>query len=88
MSGNVWEWCSDYYTNTYYTTLLNEHPKGVANPTGPEKTFDPQEPYAKKECCEADLLCNDSYCSGYRVARSMKSTEDSGMEHVGFSCVR
>ncbi|WP_317169232.1 SUMF1/EgtB/PvdO family nonheme iron enzyme [Mucilaginibacter humi] len=34
------------------------------------------------------FLCNDSYCSGYRVARRMKSTEDSGMEHPGFRCVQ
>ncbi|MDP9041257.1 MAG: formylglycine-generating enzyme family protein, partial [Bacteroidota bacterium] len=33
------------------------------------------------------FLCNDSYCSGFRVARRMKSTEDSGMEHLGFRCV-
>ncbi|MDB5257736.1 MAG: formylglycine-rating enzyme family protein [Chitinophagaceae bacterium] len=89
MSGNVWEWCSDYYDNSYYTTLLNEHPKGVANPTGPEKSFDPQEPYAQKRVMRGgSFLCNDSYCSGYRAARRMKSTEDSGMEHVGFRCVK
>jgi formylglycine-generating enzyme required for sulfatase activity len=33
-------------------------------------------------------LCNDAYCSGYRVARRMKSSPDTGLEHTGFRCVR
>lgn len=86
MAGNVWEWCADYYNNTYYSTI--SRPEGIKNPTGPAKSFDPDEPYAVKRVIRGgSFLCNDSYCSGYRVARRMKSTEDSGMEHLGFRCV-
>ena len=84
MAGNVWEWCSDYYHHTYYKTVA----AGVKNPPGPAQSLDPDEPYAKKRVIRGgSFLCNDSYCSGYRVARRMKSTEDSGMEHVGFRCL-
>jgi len=86
MAGNVWEWCADLYNNTYYSTINT--PTGVKAPRGPDKSFDPEEPYATKRVIRGgSFLCNDSYCSGFRVARRMKSTEDSGMEHVGFRCV-
>ena len=84
VAGNVWEWCADYYNSSYY----EEVKQGIKNPKGPAKSHDPNEPLAKKRVMRGgSFLCNDSYCSGYRVARRMKSTEDSSMEHVGFRCV-
>lgn len=87
MAGNVWEWCADYYDNKYYATI--NKPEGISNPKGPSKSYDPDEPYAVKRVVRGgSFLCNDSYCSGYRVARRMKTSEDSGMEHLGFRCVQ
>ncbi|MGF7073430.1 formylglycine-generating enzyme family protein [Mucilaginibacter sp. 3215] len=86
MAGNVWEWCADLYNNNYYKTVSS--PAGVKNPKGASKSYDPDEPYAIKRVVRGgSFLCNDSYCSGYRVSRRMKTTEDSGMEHLGFRCV-
>lgn len=86
MAGNVWEWCSDWYDHDYYRALEKTTSR---NPKGPAKSNDPAEPFAVKKVLRGgSFLCNDSYCSGYRVARRMKSSPDTGLEHTGFRCVK
>ncbi|RZK65664.1 MAG: formylglycine-generating enzyme family protein, partial [Pedobacter sp.] len=85
MSGNVWEWVSDWYTPDYYATLGDV----TNNPKGPQTSYDPDEPYvAKKVTRGGSFMCNATYCKGYRVASRMKSSPDTGLQNTGFRCAK
>lgn len=86
ISGNVWEWTMDWYSAKYYLDLANIQSN---NPKGPKKTFEVYHPNATHKVVRGgSFLCNDSWCSGYRNARRMRLSPDSGMEHLGFRLVK
>ena len=75
MSGNVWEWCSDWWSATYHLDGLRQDPQGP--PKGQAKVTK-----------GGSYLCHASYCNRYRVAARTHNTPDSSTGHIGFRLVR
>lgn len=74
VSGNVWEWCNDWFSRDF-------HLKAAAdNPHGPESG-------TTKVIRGGSFLCHYSYCNRYRVAARSSNTPDSTASNMGFRCV-
>jgi formylglycine-generating enzyme len=87
MIGNVWEWTSDLYNVHYFATLATDKP--TDNPTGPDQSYDPNEPGVLKYVTKGgSFLCASNYCSNYRTTARQGTAFDSGMSNVGFRCVK
>lgn len=84
MSGNAWEWVSDWYRPDYYRTLAAAG--AVADdPRGPSSSLDPDEPgVAKRVQKGGSFLCSDDYCGRYLPGARGKGEPRSSASHIGF----
>lgn len=88
MSGNVWQWTSDWYRPDYYQTLAS---RGgiVRNPQGPAASYDPSEPGVPKRVQKGgSFLCTDQYCMRYRPGARGKGDVSTGASNIGFRLVQ
>jgi sulfatase modifying factor 1 len=86
MSGNVWQWVADWYRPDYYAAVAG---RMVRNPTGPDSSFDLDEPSVPKRVQRGgSFLCTDQYCTRYMVGTRGKGEPTSASNHLGFRCVR
>lgn len=85
LTGNVWEWCADWYDATYFSTIT----PSIKNPQGPSKSYDPDEPMVQKKVHRGgSYLCSDQYCSRYITGTRGKGDWRTGTNHLGFRTVK
>lgn len=77
VSGNVWEWCSDWFCPNHH---VRDTPQTRDNPIGPDAG-------THKLQKGGSFLCHRSYCNRYRVAARTGNTPDSSTANAGFRCV-
>jgi formylglycine-generating enzyme required for sulfatase activity len=73
ITGNTWEWCSDWFSPDFHLMATRE------NPVGPNAG-------AGKSMRGGSYLCHASYCNRYRVAARTQNTPDSATTNIGFRC--
>ncbi|MFB7595282.1 formylglycine-generating enzyme family protein [Streptomyces sp. NPDC056160] len=72
-AGNVWEWCSDWFSPSYYAQAPVDDPHGPD--TGTVRVIR-----------GGSYLCHESYCNRYRVAARSSNTPESSSGNLGFRC--
>jgi formylglycine-generating enzyme required for sulfatase activity len=75
ITGNVWEWCSDWFDPGYHVTATRLNPVGP--PAGSARVMK-----------GGSFLCHKSYCNRYRVGARTSNTPDSSTTNLGFRCAR
>lgn len=74
ITGNTWEWCSDWFDAEFHRNASRVNPKGP--PIGSNRVMK-----------GGSFLCHKSYCNRYRVGARSSNTPDSSTSNLGFRCV-
>lgn len=75
ITGNAWEWCSDWFHPSFHVAATRVNPAGPLEGTA-------------RVMKGGSYLCHRSYCNRYRVAARTSNTPDSATTNIGFRCVR
>jgi formylglycine-generating enzyme len=75
MTGNVWEWCADWFHPSFHVNGTRRNPRGPRSGT-------------HRVMRGGSYLCHASYCFRYRVAARSANTPESSTGNLGMRCAR
>jgi formylglycine-generating enzyme required for sulfatase activity len=95
MTGNVWEWTAQDYTNSHHCVAAesadaDRRPRGCC---APQRTRHPAVASTDRAESHAKVikggshLCAPNYCLRYRPAARQLQTVDTSTSHLGFRCL-
>lgn len=87
MTGNTWEWTSDYYTPRH--VRLSDNPVDPGRRENLLAAASAQEGFPsipRRVLKGGSHLCSPDYCLRFRPAARSPQAEDTGMSHIGFRC--
>ncbi|OJW73939.1 MAG: gliding motility-associated lipoprotein GldK [Sphingomonadales bacterium 63-6] len=87
MIGNVWEWCSDWYSDM----PDRKSPSCCGGEDARAASHDPNDPgrnFPRRVLKGGSHLCAENYCRRYRPAARYPQTIDTSTSHIGFRCAR
>jgi formylglycine-generating enzyme required for sulfatase activity len=73
ITGNTWEWCSNWFSPDHHLYATRDNPVGPAQGT-------------TRAMRGGSYLCHTSYCNRYRVAARTSNTPDSSTTNISFRC--
>ncbi|WP_179467685.1 formylglycine-generating enzyme family protein [Chryseobacterium sp. H1D6B] len=84
MAGNVWNWTVDVYIEDNHA----EKAYSCHTSNGSQNPLNALPSEVRRVTKGGSFLCNADYCESYRPSARRGTPYDTGMEHIGFRCVK